>query len=575
MTDRSLPGVPSSRTDRARKDPIKAGGVHYTPTELAEFIVEGALAEAPTGRSVRILDPACGDGELLLAAYRVAASRNIEVELVGVDVDAAATEVAVARLAEAGVGASTVVTGDFLRMVIDELRPQLLASEADRFVCQFDAVVSNPPYVRTQTLGASVAQQLGAEFGLKGRVDLYHAFVAAMTASLVPGGALGLVCSNRFMSTTGGRSLRELFASKFQVKAITDFGDTKLFQAAVLPAVVVGTRSDARSTARATFVRMYEDRRPSAELDALPEAVSVVDAVRSGMTASCRVGPTAYLVERGELDLGLGEAPWRMSTETNDSWLDTVHAHTKLRFEDVGKVRVGIKTTADSVFIRKSWDDAPGSPEDALLFPLITHHACGQWRLSSVEHRVLYPYDMTSSKRLALSLSEFPGAAAYLETHRERLEGRKYVIEGGREWFEIWVPQKPAEWSLPKVVFPDISEFPQFSLDLSGSIVNGDCYWIALPDAEALDLGDLLVAVANSDFALDYYDHAFGNRLYAGRRRFITQYVKRFPLPDPLSAQALELVEIARRIRVDGVEPDVVRLNSLVYSAFGVEEPSR
>ena len=42
----------------------------------------------------------------------------------------------------------------------------------------------------------------------------------------------------------------------------------------------------------------------------------------------------------------------------------------------------------------------------------------------------------------------------------------------------------------------------------------------------------LMLAVANSSFIVRYYDTAFHNQLYAGRRRFMTQYVKQFPLPD-------------------------------------------
>ncbi|MCY4456377.1 MAG: hypothetical protein OXB90_00325, partial [Acidimicrobiaceae bacterium] len=60
------------------------------------------------------------------------------------------------------------------------------------------------------------------------------------------------------------------------------------------------------------------------------------------------------------------------------------------------------------------------------------------------------------------------------------LEGRAYVIEGGRNWFEIWVPQKPALWTQQKIVFPDIADAPRFAIDRSGSIVNGDCYWMVV-----------------------------------------------------------------------------------------------
>ena len=47
-------------------------------------------------------------------------------------------------------------------------------------------------------LGAVGAKKLATRFGLTGRVDLYHAFVKAMTMALRGGGWLGLLTSNRF-----------------------------------------------------------------------------------------------------------------------------------------------------------------------------------------------------------------------------------------------------------------------------------------------------------------------------------------------------------------------------------------
>ena len=109
---------------------------------------------------------------------------------------------------------------------------------------------------------------------------------------------------------------------------------------------------------------------------------------------------------------------------------------------------------------------------------------------------------------------------------------RQYVVDSGRQWYEIWVPHNPQEWSLPKIVFPDIAVEPRFFLDRSGAVVNGDCYWITLRPGRHPDWLMLMLAVANSSFIVRYYDTAFHNQLYAGRRRFMTQYVKQFPLPD-------------------------------------------
>ena len=81
-----------------------------------------------------------------------------------------------------------------------------------------------------------------------------------------------------------------------------------------------------------------------------------------------------------------------------------------------------------------------------------------------------------------------------------------------------------------------------------------------------------MLAVANSRFALRYYDTLFHNKLYAGRRRFITQYVGRFPLPDPDTATAREVADVTRRLVTtrDGHDAMERHVDELVDRAFGV-----
>ena len=86
--------------------------------------------------------------------------------------------------------------------------------------------------------------------------------------------------------------------------------------------------------------------------------------------------------------------------------------------------------------------------------------------------------------------------------------------------------------------------------------------------------------MANSGFIESYYDHAFNNKLYAGRRRFMTQYVEKFPLPSPELPVSREIIALARQIYelTPGEEADSLaqRVDALVSLAFGLaEEPAR
>jgi len=517
----------------------KRHGRHYTPPELAGFLARRGDARLPAGRKLRVLDPACGDGELLLAAASAAAQRGHEViELAGLDLDPAAIGLARGRLAGVPVPVSLSVR-DFIR-VPDGGPP----------IGRFDLIITNPPYVRTQVLGAEVSRQLAARFGLQGRIDLTHAFVAVMRSLLAPGGVIALLCSNRFLSTRAGLNTRRLLGDGYLLHEVYDLGDTKLFEAAVLPAIVVGQRRGDRPGVDrpARFTRIYES--PGEEGPASRRA-SVLTALDHGEDGRVAVGPKNFVIETGELVRGDPRDPWRLGRESDARWFADVMAGCWQTYGETAKIRVGIKTTADAVFIRENWDDLPEQerPEPQLLLPLITHGDTRAWRISPAPAaKVLYPYDLTADRRKVLPLAGYPQAGAYLAAHEQRLRGRRYVADAGRAWYEIWVPQRPALWGKPKLVFPDISEKPRFAIDSSGAVVNGDCYWISCEDLPSMDLAYLMLAVANSSLGVRFYDIACGNRLYSGKRRWITQYVARLPLPDPASVPARRAAELARRL---------------------------
>ncbi|MCA8292141.1 Eco57I restriction-modification methylase domain-containing protein [Burkholderia vietnamiensis] len=129
----------------------------------------------------------------------------------------------------------------------------------------FHLVIANPPYVRTQILGAEQAQALAQSFGLTGRVDLYYPFLLGISRVLAEGGVTGVITSNRFMTTKSGQAVRRALLSQFQIVHAWDLGDTKLFDAAVLPSVLVakGTADTKHPHAAGIeFSTIYETKDP-------------------------------------------------------------------------------------------------------------------------------------------------------------------------------------------------------------------------------------------------------------------------------------------------------------------------
>lgn len=514
---------------------------------------------------VGILDPACGDGELIVALIDVLKSKGIKaINATVYDINESSVRIAEERISSAHPDVPLVSkVADFLN--------QESGRREDLFGAQeyFDFVITNPPYIRTQVLGANESKRLAAQFGLSGKVDIYHAFILALSSKLSSRGVLGAITSNKFMSNKSGKILREKILENYCLREIWDLGDTKPFEAAVLPAVIVAT-SGSGTSIDPDFVSVYEsDKEAGVEVDSLFDGVPL----RKSFHVN---GGACYKVRAGKLGLEaayLGE-PWVVSDPSSIAWLERVKQKTWKRFGQVSKVRVGIKTTADNVFIKSSVDDF-GQAEPELIRPLTTHGVAGRYRRTSAPLKyVLYTHRSVGGRKKPVDIDEYPVSRDYLTKHYDQLAGRSYIQKAKRNWFEIWVPQDPAKWERPKVVFRDISEKPTFWYDDEGTVVNGDCYWIDMQE-DCEDLCFLMMGVANSSFIEAFYDLAFGNKLYSRRRRFLSQYVEKFPLPSPSSAIARKIAALAKSASSSSCQSTIeqahAEIDRLVWEAFGVE----
>ena len=557
----------------------KSGGATYTPKLLADFVagqIVRTIGAPHDDHPLRILDPAIGDGELLVSLLENLRNRSItNLEVHGFETDAEALQLARLRICRRFPALSTDLRhGDFLEFALSCLG---MDDQSDLFHDarreRYDIVIANPPYVRTQIMGARQTQTLARQFGLSGRSDLYYAFVLAIARALKSNGTAGLIVSNRFMTIRSGAVVRQTLLERLSIRSAWDLGDTKLFDAAVLPAVLILEGKDRRRKSPPTFSAIYETETPASRR--APDPISALG--HDGVVGTD--DGRRFHVRHGTLDTnGAVDGVWRLANGAADAWLSRVADHSWSTFRGIGKIRVGVKTCADSVFIRDDWDAVTKSGLPELLRPLMTHHAARRFkpRIAPRPPLILYPHENVRGRRKAVTLTHYPRSRAYLQRHRSTLEARHYVTAAGRKWYEIWVPQNPDLWQRPKLIFRDIAEQPAFWLDLDGSVVNGDCYWLTCDAPEHSDLLWLAAAVGNSTFIERFYDYRFNNKLYSGRRRFMTQYVERFPIPDPRGDLGKQIIAKAK-VLYDAIPSAadgslLEELNALVWEAFGLVE---
>lgn len=574
------------RCDMAKViDLIKETGSHYTSDKLSTILAEKLLAEklveevenSDVKSIVKVLDPACGDGELLLS---IANSKgDLPFKFIGVDSNAEALEKAAERLKVAGHKNTSFLAEDYLELIELGDEVDLFNLDTKKEIQEpVDMIIANPPYVRTQVLGAEKAKRIGNKFNLKGRVDLYQAFLVAMTQQLKENGLICVITSNRYLTTAGGKDTRKFLSDNYDIIEVIDLGDTKLFSAAVLPAIFIGRKKAKNSSSnneKVKFFRIYETTKEGSAVycDSIYEILKVKE---SGLY---QAGNKKYEVTVGFLKVP--EDPkelWVMASKEDKEWAENIKRNAFNFFDDVFDVKVGIKSTADKVFIKKDWNqlDPSMKPEDQLLKPLISSEHTKRWfsPKDTEISKVLYPHEVIKGKRRAVDLGSFPKAKAYLDSNKEELQAREYLTKSKtRQWYELWVPQNPLQWKPLKVVFPDISSEAKFSIDTEGHIVDGNCYWLYLEDRDKEELLYLAAGVANSKLIDRFHAIEFQNVLYSSKKRYITQYVKNYPLPDPNSIHAKRIIELVKEIISINSEEKVILLEEQieveVQKAFG------
>lgn len=561
------------------KEQIKNTGATFTPKELAVFLAERiALYAQP--KNNRVLDPACGEGELLVAMGEVMNEKSIDFSLTGYDANEQYLSFAKDRLLRFGNEKSDLTHEDFLLSVdVSSVgnTPSLFDECTSSVNNSFDIVIANPPYVRTQILGTEQAQNLARKFNLKGRVDLYYPFLMAMTESLKEGGILGVITSNRYLSTKSGESVRKYLSENYEILELIDLGDTKLFDAAVLPAIFIGKKKKQKSASSANFIKIYEELNGyKGDLISVESVYDILKNNQSGYFVT--TNGKRYKKSSGTLKYKVGSTTcWEMLSSNESEWIAKIDKATKNRVEDFFKVKVGIKSTADKVFISDKWEELNGAkPEDELLKELISQENIEPWKATdNFQLKVLYPHISVNGEKQTVDIEKYPRAKRYFTQHEEKLKGRKYLIDAGRQWFELWVPHRPDQWKYPKLVFPDISLNPRFYFDNGGKIVNGNCYWIVATKESDIEKLFLIQGIANSKLMTKYHDLVFNNKLYSGRRRYFTQYVEKYPLPDFNSAVAKEIITIVKDLNQSNDKTVISELENqleiTVAKSFGVE----
>lgn len=479
-------------------------------------------------RSIRVLDPACGSGAFLVAAFdallaeyeRANASLAelrggqtglfdpnkdiLESNLYGVDINSESVEITRLSLwlKTARKGRTLTSLSDTIRCgnslvdptpsghvaAFEALPDQVRASAFDWRAefpevfdptarpdgrTGFDIVIGNPPYVRGEWLETSLKDYLEGTYAVFGRrADLLVYFYERALQLMAPSGRLGFIVSNKWLKAGYGEPLRRFLVERAQLTALIDFGHAPIFQ-------------DADTFPIITLLTQRSDDSPPA--DVVVAAVPRDDLGAAALTQL--VADRGFRVHCGRFTAD----PWSLEPPEVQAILDQLQKLPTLS-ESLGlQPLLGIKTGLNDAYVidQRTRDRLVSEhpPAASIIHPVTRGSTVGRWTVHASEYLInlassedkTWPWTDAPDPEECFAAT-YPSVYRWLVTDQQAGEARRRRLiargDQGKYWWELRRCQYYGLFSEPKLIYTDIAWQPEVGVDQSGVLLLNTAYFI-------------------------------------------------------------------------------------------------
>jgi REP element-mobilizing transposase RayT/uncharacterized protein YlbG (UPF0298 family) len=384
----------------------------------------------------------------------------------------------------------------------------------------FDVVIGNPPYVQLQSMGAmsDILSDCGYETFHKG-ADLYCLFTEKGYYLLKHGGMQSFIMPNKWMLVAYGKPLRQ-FLSKTGLRQILNFGDIQFFQEAT------------------TYVCIFVIQKAS-----MNENVQVLSLNRKTYFGDFITEVSANIYDYPASKFG--ESEW--SIQPN---------HDSVQLEKMKKNGVELKELPVSIYrgILTGYNDAfyideekrqelikADSKSEELIKPMVRGRDITAYGITGFEYLIgTFPslkLDIENYQAIKQHLLSF----GYDRLKQTGDKGSRKKTNG--EWFEIQDSiAYHAEFSKPKIIYPNMTAVFPFMYDESG-ILGNDKSFIISADNNSVSL-PFLTAIFNSTPAKLWIWYNCPE-LQGGTREIRKVYFEHFPVPKANTEETEKLASLA------------------------------
>lgn len=473
-------------------------------------------------QKTRVIDPACGSGAFLIAAFdylmqqyeRVDRELNalgctlndgnllefdrsiLSNNLYGVDLLSESVEITKLSLwlKTAEPGKTLTYLDDNIKVGNSIVADSSLVERAFNWEAEFpdifadggfDVAIGNPPYVRQELL-SPIKPYLKANYeSYDGVADLYTYFYEIGLRILKPGGLLSYIVTNKWLRSGYGEPLRRFFASQGLLEQIIDFGHAPIFEDAdTFPCIVTVRKPNASPSISETESEIEEGKSE-------PNSSAIVCPVPREDIANINL--IQYVQEHGyEISRSRFSADaWSLETPAVDELMQKIKQVGVPLKEFAGvKPLYGIKTGFNEAFLI---DEATknslvkADPKSAeIIKPYLRGQDIKRWSpewanlwiillKSSSDSDSVWPWSKANDKAEEVFAQTFPSVYKYMKPMQEKLSKRS---DKGRYWWELRSCAYYSTFEQPKIVYQEINTFPAYAVDFDAYFINNKVFFL-------------------------------------------------------------------------------------------------
>lgn len=443
----------------------------------------------------------------------------------------------------------------------------------------FDAVIGNPPYIRTQTMDSMTVKYCKNNYdsSSKGNYDIYIVFVEKALQLLNDEGLFGYILPHKFFTAKYGMPLRKLISENKHLRRIIHFGDQQVFDNATTYTCLLFLSKKSNN-------KFYFDK--------------IIDLNKFKLSYE---DDNEYYLNSDNVS----SDEWVfVSGKEGDLFYKLYNLPVKIT--DRVTISQGLATSADKIYIlpliendgdvskvESKYLDQSVIIENGILKPLLKGAEIKRYEQPKVNNLLIFPYSTIDNELIPFSRKDikgYPLAFDYLDSTKDKLLKRSNV--DSNKWWLYPYPKNLLIMDKPKIIYQVLSQRGSFTLDECGEffyVGGGNAGGYAIT-TDSNDINELkyLLGILNSKITA-FFISKVASPFRGGYYSFGKHSFEHFPLPsedlfnESLISLVNKMVDLNKKIdsantpnekkllkmQIDNVDKQI---DSIVYELYGLSD---